>query len=208
MTLVEEETKKAEAEKISLYDRAHLKMISIIHDSLYRVFVEPKRLLRAAGLAEGRIVLEVGCGPGFFTVPAAEMIGKTGRLFSLDINPAAVERVRNEVETKGLLNTEVMLADASKTGLPNESIDIAFLFGVLHSLKDLDSVLQEMHRIMNKDGLLAVQKTAFSEKSLLDRVTRGGLFHFVGKESRIYRFAKNLANSETGTAHFQLTIED
>ena len=125
----------------SLYDKMHLWMISIVHDTLYRLFFDPYRLLAAAGLGKGQAALEVGCGPGFFTIPAAEIVGTQGHLHSIDINPAAVERVRQGVEEKGLTNVEVFYADATGTGMAYESVDVAFLFGILRSLKDLDAGL-------------------------------------------------------------------
>jgi ubiquinone/menaquinone biosynthesis C-methylase UbiE len=191
MTAIPERTENKEvAVPVSLYDRLHLKMISLIHDSFYRVFVNPQKLLQAAGLKEGQKVMEVGCGPGFFTVPAAKIIGASGYLYSIDINPAAVARVTRKVEECALTNVSVTLTDASQTKLLDSSIDVAFLFGVLHSLKDLDLVLKEIHRVLNKTGIIAVQKSGWSEKRLLVALTGGELFRFLGKESRIYNFQK------------------
>ena len=95
-----------DAVRSTLYDRLHLKMISLMHDTFYTLFVDPNKLLKIAGLAQGQNVLEVGCGPGFFTVAAAEIVGISGRLHTLDINPAAVERVKEKVSRKGLANVE------------------------------------------------------------------------------------------------------
>ena len=176
--------------KISFYDKAHLKMISLIHDRLFGAFIDPYRLLRAAGLREGEIVLEVGPGPGFFTIPAAEIIGDRGRLYSLDINPASIAKISQKIRERDLRNAEAKFADAANTGLARASIDVAFLFGVIHSLKDLDRVLVELDRVLKPTGILAVQKSSWSEKKLLTSITGNGLFRFAGKESRVYRFEK------------------
>jgi ubiquinone/menaquinone biosynthesis C-methylase UbiE len=212
---VEEENKKvgvalegSSVENPSFYDRMHLKMISLMHDSLYGVFVDPKKLLKAAGLRPGLRALEVGCGPGFFTIPAAQILETKGHLYSFDINPAAVNRVKDGVRTSGLSNVDVFLASAEKTGLPDACVDVAFLFGIIHSLKDLDLVLREMDRILRRDGILAVQKSSLSEKSLLSRITKSGLFHFVEKESRIYKFEKSSILSENTISGNQPAIED
>jgi len=191
---------------VSMYDKAHLWMISIIHDSLYRTFVNPHRLLAAAGVQPGKVVLEVGCGPGFFTIPAAKIVGKNGRLYSLDINPAAIEHVKQKVEQSTLTNVQVILADAAKTGLPDGSIDVAFLFGVLHSIKDMDSVLLEMHRVIKEGGVLAVQKSSWSEKDLLNSVGRDGLFRFARKDVRVYMFDREAGYCKLES--HQITIED
>jgi len=193
MTTVSNKTETSPEQRISLYDRGHLKMISLIHDHLFGAFIDPYKLLRAAGLSSGQRVLEVGPGPGFFTIPAAEIIGKDGRLYSLDINPAAVKKVREIVAEKGLKNTEVSLGDVVKTNLPDSSIDVAFLFGVIHNLRSLDDVLAELYRILNNHGIIAVQKSSWSEKKLLTSITKGGAFRFAGKDSRVYKFEKMLA---------------
>jgi ubiquinone/menaquinone biosynthesis C-methylase UbiE len=179
----------------SWYDKMHLRMISFVHGTLYGLFVNPYRWLTAAGLAPGQVVLEVGCGPGFFTIPAAETIGREGRLYSLDINPAAVQRVRRKVAERGLSNVGVMLANANATKIPDASLDVAFLFGVLRSIRDLDPVLQEMHRLLKASGVLAVQRSSWSESRLLNRITKDGLFHFLGTEAGIYRFGKGTVES-------------
>jgi predicted methyltransferase len=52
--------------------------ICFVHETLYGLFRDPYKALDAAGLEAGQDVLEVGCGPGFFTVPAARIVGKDG----------------------------------------------------------------------------------------------------------------------------------
>ena len=178
------------AEKMSIYDRVHFRIISFVHDTLYSLFVNPYELLNAAGLKSGQKVLEVGCGPGFFTIPAAKIVGEKGKVYALDVNPVAVETVRRKIEEKNLENIEVILADASETGLPDESIDTAFLFGVVHALDDVDAVMWEMHRVLKAKGVLSIQKSWWSEKKLLDTVTKNGLFSFKEKIGRVFKFEK------------------
>ncbi|RLI10094.1 SAM-dependent methyltransferase [Candidatus Bathyarchaeota archaeon] len=176
---------------MSIYDRVHFRMISFVHDTLYGLFVNPYGLLNAAGLKSGQKVLEVGCGPGFFTIPAAKIVGEKGKVYTLDVNPVAVETVRRKIKEKDLKNIEVILADASETGLPDESIDVAFLFGVVHALGDVDAVIWEMHRVLKAKGVLSIQKSWWSEKKLLDAVTKNGLFSFREKTSRVFKFEKS-----------------
>jgi len=172
-----------------LYDRMHFGMIRLVHETLYGAFVNPYDLLTRAGLKGGQRVLEVGCGPGFFTIPAAQMVGETGYVHALDINVVAVEHVRRKIARTGLANVEVKLADAGETGLPDESCDVSFLFGVAHSFKDVNKVLREMHRVLKRGGSLSIQ-SRLSEKELLRTVTAKGLFNFRRETKRISVFEK------------------
>ena len=185
----------------------HLWMISLVHDGLYRLYLDPAKLLREAGVTPGETVLEVGCGPGFFTIPAAEIVGDGGHLYSIDLNPAAIQSVRQKVKEKGLKNVEVFQADVVRTGLPDDNIDNAFLFGIIRSLKDFDALLLEMHRVLKPEGLLAVQRTSWSENHLLKTFTKNDLFHYSKKEGRIYTFSKEPGYCAT-RSEGKLTIEE
>ena len=157
------------------YDHVHFGIIRIVHEGLYGLFVDPQRLLAQAGIRDGQRVLEVGCGPGFFTIPAAKMAGETGYVYALDINPVAVEHVRRKITRARLGNVEVRLADASETGLPSGRIDVAFLFGVMKAFKDVSKVLREMHRVLRTTGALSIRSGIPAHK-LAQIVTRDGLF--------------------------------
>ncbi len=98
---------------------------------LRRRLANPATTLRGANLKPGQTVLKVGCGTGFFTLPAAEMIGATGHLIAMDPPSDFLDRVKGKVRRAGLTNVDVVRRDALKTGLDPESVDVALLFGVL-----------------------------------------------------------------------------
>lgn len=142
---------------MSVTDKIHFRMMSLIHEDLYRVFRDPYQVLHAAGLKPGQDVLEVGCGPGFFTVPAAQIVGQEGSVYALDVNPLALERVRQELESNGVANVATVLADAAQTGLPDESFDLIFVFGFGHQVGDMGNVFAELHRLLKPAGVLSVE---------------------------------------------------
>ena len=163
------------------------RIMALIHDNpLRHILDNPIRTLRAAGIQPGQQVLEVGCGPGFFTIPAAKLVGDTGYVHAIDLHPLSIKTVNQKLKKAGMTNVKVAMADAAETGLPVESIDVAFLFGVIHSLP-LDTVIPELHRVLRPEGILAVQTFSGSR---LQRITNGELFTFVGKEGRILKFQR------------------
>jgi len=164
--------------------------IRVMHDNPFLPLVRnPNKILRAAGLEESQKVLEVGCGPGFFTIPAARIVGDEGHVYAVDIYPRAVARVKKKVEKVALTNVTAPCINASNTGLPGGSVDLAFLFGLRSIAGGLESVISELHRVLKPGGILSFEKTRGSEGELLKEVERGG-FAYTGKRGRIVLFKK------------------
>jgi len=159
----------------------NFKMMSFIHETLYGLFRDPEKALNAAGLESGQNVLEVGCGPGFFTIPAAKIVGETGNILALDVNPFAVEHVREKIEAAGLTNTKALLANAAQTTLPDHSFDLTFLFGLGRPIGDRDKMWSELHRLLKPAGILSVEGGLQPP---------GELFQHVAQQGRISRFRK------------------
>lgn len=170
------------------------RIISLMHDNpLLPYFRNPQRLLKAAGLKPGQKVLEVGCGPGFFTIPAAKIVGNEGVVYAVDVHPLAIERVKEKIEKEGIKSVKPILANASDTGLPDRSIDLAFIFGLRYIAGGLGNVIAEIHRILKPGGVLSFEKTKGSEKKLIVEVERGG-FIYSGREARIFLFTRGSDN--------------
>ena len=174
---------------MSRRDKIEFGFIRFVHETLYGLFVNPYDRLNAGGLKAGQKALEVGCGPGFFTIPAAKIVGDEGFVYALDLNQFAVEHVQRKIERSGLKNVQVLCADAIRTGLPDESIDVAFLFSVIHAFPDVGEVMKEMHRVLKTDGILSIQ-SGWPEQKLLDAVTANGPFHLIEKNNRLYSFER------------------
>lgn len=179
---------------VSRYDR-HMsnfafRIISLMHDNPFLpLFRNPDKLLKAAGLKPGQKVLEVGCGPGFFTIPAAKIVGEEGFVYAVDVHPLAIERVKARNMKEEIKNVTPILANASDTGLPDRSIDLAFLFGLQYIAGGLENVISEMHRILKPGGVLSFEKTRGSKDKLIDEVERGG-FIYSRRQARIFIFTK------------------
>ena len=173
------------------------RIISLMHDNpLLPIFRNPYKLLKAAGLKPGQKVLEVGCGPGFFTIPAAKIVGNEGFIYAVDVHPLAIKRVQKKVERGGIKNVSPVLANASNTGLPDRSIDLAFLFGLRYIAGGLENVIVEMRRILRPGAVLSFEKTRGSQERLIEEVERGG-FTYLERQARIFLFTKG-KDSENG----------
>ena len=150
-------------------------------------FSGPMKILRGADIQRGQTVLEVGCGTGFHTVSAAQLIGDQGCLVAMDVLSDYIERVSKKVQAAELNNIRVVKRDAMDTGLDAESIDTVLLFSVIPSPSlPLNRFLPEMHRVLKPKGTLAV--TTFPWVHRLIR--RSGLFTYVRKRNGVYNYRR------------------
>ena len=160
----------------------------MMESRLRKWLMNPVKTLQGAGIAPGQTILEVGCGTGFFTIPAARLIGDQGYLIALDALSDYAERVSQKVHEAGLTNVRVVHRDALDTGLDAASIDTALLFGVLpFPFLPLNRLLPEMHRILKPEGRLALWMFPVSgwvPKSIV----QSGLFTFISKQKGVYNY--------------------
>jgi ubiquinone/menaquinone biosynthesis C-methylase UbiE len=166
----------------------YIKLLAAGMESRFRYrFFGPVNILKGADIHPGQIVLEVGCGTGYFTLPAARLVGEQGCLVAMDVLPDAVELVSRKVQVTNLKNVCVIKGDALGTGLDAESFDTVLLFGVIPApMLPLNRLLPEMHRVLKANGSLAVWPPipGWLPKSIL----QSGLFMFTGKRNGVHNF--------------------
>ena len=162
---------------------------AVMESRLRNWLFNPVKTLHGAEIKAGQTVLEVGSGTGFFTLPAAEMIGETGHLIAMEPLSVFADRVREKLAQAGLKNVEVMRRDALTTGLQPKSIDVALLFGVVpYPTLPLNRLLPEMHRVLKVDGTLAVWLFPVSF-GVPTAILRSALFASRGKKNGVYRYS-------------------
>ena len=124
-----------------------------------RLFGTPERVLDRAGVVPGMYVLEVGPGPGMYTVPLAKRVassGEDGRVTSLEIQPQMIEMLRERLRAARVRNVEVVQGDGRQMPLPDDSFDLVFLVDVVGEIPDKPAFFGECARVLKPDGILAV----------------------------------------------------
>jgi SAM-dependent methyltransferase len=114
--------------------------------------------LERIGIRPGERVLELGPGPGAFTVDAARHAEPGGQVIALDIQPQMVALVQKRIRKAGLGNVTICVASAHDLPLPDGSVDRAFLVTVLPEIPDQDRALAEMRRVIRPGGVLSISE--------------------------------------------------
>lgn len=119
-----------------------------------RKWQNPEAILVDIGLRSGFTFLDIGCGDGFFALPAARLVGKKGKVYGLDLNDGTIGRLRRKAVKEGLRNLNLSVGEAEETVLCEACADIVFFGIVLHDFKDPAKVLMNAKRMLKPNGRL------------------------------------------------------
>ena len=126
----------------------------LVDNPLRQWYMAP--LLDRVGILPGERVLELGPGPGAFSVEAARRTEPGGALVALDIQPQMIAAVEKKAREAGIANLETHVASAYDLPLEDESVDRAFLVTVLPEIPDRYRALVEVNRVLKPGGVLSI----------------------------------------------------
>ena len=116
------------------------------------------KVLDQIGIRPGERVLELGPGPGAFSVEAARRVEPGGTLVAVDIQPRMIAALEEKVRQGGVTNVETHVAGAYDLPLEDGSVDRAFLVTVLPEIPDRHRALLELHRVLKPGGVLSISE--------------------------------------------------
>jgi ubiquinone/menaquinone biosynthesis C-methylase UbiE len=125
---------------------------------LRRLVEPPDKLLRGY-VKPGMTVLDPGCGFGYFSLPLARMVGPTGRVLSIDIEPRAVARLQRRAQRAGLAERiEGRVCKTRDLGLAafKGEVDFVTVIHTLHEFVDLPGFLAQVATLLKPTGRMLV----------------------------------------------------
>ncbi len=107
-------------------------------------------------LKPGEMVLDVGCGAGFDTLIAARQVGSAGRVISVDMTPAMLEKARVGALEALLGNIDFREGLAEALPAEDDSVDVVISNGVINLCPDKLAAMQEIHRVLRPAGRIQI----------------------------------------------------
>jgi predicted methyltransferase len=112
------------------------------------LFARRHEIVAACQIKPGQTVADIGAGTGLFTRLFSEAVGKDGRVIAVDISQKFLDHIKATSREAGQRNVETQLAKDDSTGLPPQSVDIAFICDTYHHfefpLKTMASIQQAL----------------------------------------------------------------
>jgi ubiquinone/menaquinone biosynthesis C-methylase UbiE len=122
-------------------------------------FVNPADVIAEANIEPGQVVVDLGCGGGFYTIPAAKQVGPSGKVYAVDILESKLAVTQSGARQIGLKNVYVIKGDVDKPliDIPEASVDVVIIASIIHQIYSKESLLHNVYRMLKTGGrVLAV----------------------------------------------------
>ena len=134
----------------------HIDRVKFLMSEERKQWHNPETILNEAGITRGMIIADLGSGPGFFTIPMAQMTGEKGLVYAVDSNQAMLNGLKENI-AKSEVNPNIIKivnSDVCHTGIPKESVDLVLFANVLHEVEDRKAFFQEVRRISKSTAFI------------------------------------------------------
>ncbi len=112
---------------------------------------DPEKILRDY-IETGQTVVDIGCGPGIFSIAMANLVGETGKVIAVDIQDKMLERLRKKIARHDITNITLHKSEPDRIGV-TEKVDFVLAFYMVHEVPDKRKFFDEVA------GILKPQRT-------------------------------------------------
>jgi ubiquinone/menaquinone biosynthesis C-methylase UbiE len=145
-------------------------------------------------IKEGMTALDLGCGPGFFTVEMARLVGETGRVIAADLQPGMLEKAKKKLASSGFAaRVNFHLCRSDRIALA-EKCDFILVFYMLHEVPNQAGFLREIKSLLTPGGkvLLAEPKWHVTRSKFQDAIGVMKQAGFSIQEEPAIRFSRSI----------------
>jgi len=166
-------------------------------DNRIRRWLQDPRKILAPYIEEGMTVLDLGCGPGFFSVDMAGMVGKSGRVIAVDLQDGMLHKLRDKIRGTEF-EERIILHKCEKDRIGvSLKVDFSLAFYTVHEVPDKQLLFDEMTSIIKPDGKVLIVEPVFhvSKKSFEETVRKAQTAGFVPGEKPKLFFSQSVIMS-------------
>ncbi len=156
-----------------------------LDNRIRRIIQNPGKIL-APYITEGMKVLDLGCGPGYFTIEIAKMVGSSGKVYAMDLQEGMLQKIHDKIKGTELTNRIVLLKNKKDNFLIPEKVDFILAFYMVHEVTDKELLFKGLKENLKTNGkLLLVEPKLFHVsnkefKKTIETAEKNGFTHTAG----------------------------
>jgi predicted methyltransferase len=133
-----------------------------------------RRVIETLQVREGQTVADVGCGDGFYTIPLARAIGPSGKVFAVDIDDAALSKLRDRIADQSIKNVEIIKGKEEDPLLPLGALDAVMIVNAYHEMAAHEVMLRHVRAALKPGGIFVLMEGVWDsrEKQPRDEQTK------------------------------------
>jgi ubiquinone/menaquinone biosynthesis C-methylase UbiE len=131
-----------------------------LDNSIRRWIQNPEKIVKPY-IKSGMVVLDLGCGPGFFTIEIAKILNGQGKVIAADLQEGMLKIVRQKIRKTELEQRIILHKCQSETIGITEKVDFILAFYMVHEVTDQDKLFLELKSILNLDGKILIVEPNF-----------------------------------------------
>ena len=139
-------------------------------DNRFRKWLQNPQKILSPYIKKGMTVLDIGFGPGFFSIDMAHLVGESGRVIALDLQEGMLQKLQEKIQGTELEKRfTLQKCEKDRIGI-SEDVDFILVFYMFHEVTNQDDFLKEIGSILKPNGQVLiveppfhVSKSAFKE---------------------------------------------
>jgi len=148
-------------------------LAGILDNPFRRLLQDPREILQQF-IREGITVLDLGCGPGYFTIEIAKMLNSSGKVIAADLQEGMLDNVRRKIKGTALEERiELHKCEADSINV-SDTVNFILCFYMIHEVPDQYNLFKELKSILRPEGKLYIIEPKFhvSKRSFNEMVKR------------------------------------
>ena len=130
-------------------------------DNRLRRWLQNPRNILAPFIQPGMVAMDIGCGPGFFTLDLARLVGPAGQVIAADLQEGMLQKLKNKIRGTELEPRIVLHRCGTQAiGWPSP-VDFILAFYMVHELPDPDAFFREVVRMLKPGGQILIAEPPF-----------------------------------------------
>jgi len=124
-----------------------------------KLLQNPNKILKKY-VKKGMSVMDLGCGPGLYSMELSDLVGTKGEVYAVDIQQEMLDLLKNKIKLEGIKNIKVHRNTKTKIGVTS-NLDFVLVLYALHEIAYPDKYLTEVYSLLKKGGKLLFVEPKF-----------------------------------------------